>query len=911
LETAAAATPGLLGRLRVITSVESDLSSLSEADTPYYKLHGSVDLANTSAGRLILTKEDYRTYAELRQPLFRRLASDIHSRSFVFLGYALGDPDFRAILEDCRRAIEAGALPLSYAIRPGHRPAEAAYWKDKYNIQLLDCPAEEFLQDLCATWEGSAYTVTPLEKRALYQLVAVDELTAFPKVAECYYRVLASRCTGTARPAAFFKGAEATWADIRDDVAPPRQAMWDILEAMLDELTDAALPASAYLVSGHAGTGKSTVLRQLAFLLARDFDMPVLVHMSGTPLNAEHLRQVAEANDGKRVVVVVHGGADVCEELAEFVVVARRQRLPVTLLIEERTNQWNTAVARCRTSFSPEVYELGPLSPDEIDAILDALAKHGALGVLEGCDRAAQVAHFAAVADKELLVALREITTGTTFDRIVIDEYNRIPSDLGREAYEYVAAVGQVDLYIRYSNLVHLLGCGWQTLARAVLPQTEGVLLSSDLVGRSRHTMGYKLRVRHPVIASIVFDAAAPTDQSRYDILASIIRTLDPGFAEDRQLLDELVRRRELVRVFSHPDYKRALYDRLAEALPGNAYVAQHRSILERELGNGIAALASARESVRLKPGNWAIKNTLGFALASAASTEMEDNKKKAMLLEARRIFEEEVASSDKSGFGYLGLAHLMRQEYEVERDPDRKESLQVEALSLLETARGELDDPSAVEREYGRLKNELGERDAAIAALRSALARDPTNTRVRDLFVGFLAEAGRVGEALGVAREGLTYAPMDWRLHRHIARLLDRQGGPAATVRENYEASIRYNRSNIDLVVELGAFLFRRSEFADAAECFRRANVLARTSPEKNRVRCWWEDGSGKKRVFAGVVSKIKGAMATARAIPENFEANFWRQYGLNASLTEGESIEFNVGFNTHGARADVFRRR
>jgi len=911
LEKACEADPGLLGGLQRITSVEADLSAFSEDDTLYYKLHGSIDLANTDAGRLILTKEDYRTYLQLRQPLFRRLSTDIQSRAFVFIGYSLRDPNFRLVLEDCRNAIESGVLPLSYAVRPGHRSGEAEFWKDKYNLRLLDCTAEDFLDELASTWAGSSYQVTPLEDRALYELVAADEVTSFPKVADCYYRVLPDRCTGASSPADFFRGAEATWADIRDEIAQPRDAMWSLLEAMFGELDDPELPASAYLVDGFAGTGKTHVLRSLAFLIARDFGNPVMVHIPGTPLDVEHLRSLIESNAGKRVVVLVHNGAELCEELIHYHKCAVRGKLPITILIEERTNQWETAMMRCHSRFAPETFGLGALSSSEIENVLDDLTRHGALGALEGSDRATQIDHFDEVAHKELLVALREITSGQKFDRIVMDEFDSIPSDLAKEAYEYVAAVGQVDLFIRYNTLAHLLGCDFQKLTEAVFKQTKGILLSSEFIGRTRHTIGYKLRVRHPVIASVVFDTAAPTDKDKYDILSFIIESLDCGYREDKSLLDELVRRRELVGTFEHPDYKRAIYDRLAEALPNNAYVAQHRSILERELGDDEAALRFAREAVRLNPHNRAIKNTLGFALAGASRLQPDSTASKAMAMEATSLFKAESSSAHSSGYGHLGLAQMRRQEFEAEKDPDRRRALMLEALALAEAAREEIDRPKLVDGEIALLKSELGDRGDAIKMLRTTLAADPSVTRIRELLVKFLVEDGEFDEALTVTQAGLRYAPTDWRLRRHAARLLDWTGASVGAVREHYDAALRSNRGSVALVVELGGFLFRRAEYSDAKSCFAQANDIAQSASEKNRVRCRWLDDSGRKRVFSGTVSKLSGGGAFARAIPENFEAFFWRGHGIHDDLAAGDAVEFNVGFNARGARAVVIKRK
>lgn len=909
LENASERHPSLMGELSVVTSIEQDLKAVPEEATIYYKLHGSVDKANTDDGRLVLTKEDYRTYTRLRQPLFRRLRDDLQSRTFVFVGYSLGDPDFREVLEDCRSALDVDVLPLSFAVRPKHRPAEADYWKDKYNIRLIDSLGEDFLEELAESWTANMYSITPLEERRKRDSFVVDDLTSFPTHAHCYYRLIPTRCSGMSDPAQFFKGAEATWADVRDGIPPERDAMWDVMEVLFEEFTDTASPASAYLVHGHAGTGKTTLLRTIAFAAARDFDVPVFVHIAGTPLQSRHLSQVADLNPGKRILLIVHHAAEVYGELAILHNEARRQRLPLTVIVEERTNQWYAAANRNHLDFSPGAFELGPLTSTEIEAILDALTTHSCLGVLTNTDRPTQIEHFTAVAHKELLVALRELTTGTRFDDIVADEYNQIPSVLGRTAYKYVAAVGQIDLFIRYNTLSRLLECDVQDLVASVFQETEGVLLSSEFVGRSRYTIGYKVRVRHPIIASIVFAEAAPTDQSKYEVLASIIAELDPGYPEDRSLLNEIVRRRDLVRTFSQADFQRAIYDRLNEALPSNSYVAQHRSILERELDNGTEAVRFARDAVRLSPHNLAHRNTLGMALEFAARSEPAAGRRRALIEEAKKLFNDGLGAARSDPFAYLGLSYIKRQEYLAESNPGKRQSLLIEAISLLEQGREVTERPDVLEREYARLKDELGERREAIEALGQALKRDPANGRVRDLYVTYLTDEGRIDDALKAARTGIKHAPTSWRLFRHAARLLFRSGASTEIIREQFEAAIRNNRRNPDLLVELGSVLFVRGEQEEAIRVFRRGYDVCSTAQEKQMVRAWWRDESGEKRLFSGEVSRIHGGGAFVQAVPENFKAFFWRQYGINADLREGDKVQFLVGFNAFGARAQIAR--
>ena len=122
------------GTVRTVFTSAAPLSSFGETDILYYKLHGSVDFANTADGRLILTKADYRFYEEYKRPLFRRLRTDLLSRNFVFVGYSLSDSNFRAVLDDCREELGTQTFPLSYAIQHDFTPLQEAFWRDKYNI---------------------------------------------------------------------------------------------------------------------------------------------------------------------------------------------------------------------------------------------------------------------------------------------------------------------------------------------------------------------------------------------------------------------------------------------------------------------------------------------------------------------------------------------------------------------------------------------------------------------------------------------------------------------------------------------------------------------------------------------------------------------------------------------------------
>src|SRR5207253_3857210 len=133
-----------------------------------------------------------------------------------------------------------------------------------------------------------------------------DPATRFPKIAESYYRVQPPDCTGQSNPTRFFRGGEASWADIRDKIAPERAQYWSLFSAMFEDFSDPSLPASAYLVTGPAGTGKTTLVRSFAYYLAKELELQVLVHVPRTPLEARHLASLIDQRRPRRLVLVVN-----------------------------------------------------------------------------------------------------------------------------------------------------------------------------------------------------------------------------------------------------------------------------------------------------------------------------------------------------------------------------------------------------------------------------------------------------------------------------------------------------------------------------------------------------------------------------------------------------------------------------
>jgi Flp pilus assembly protein TadD len=911
VETAAkAASIVPAGVFRPIFSLLTDLSVFSEPDILYYKLHGSIDFANTEEGRLILTKEDYRYYERSRKPLFKRLKSDLLNHTLIFVGYSLGDSNFRAILEDCREELGTTHFPRSFAIRKGATELERTFWQEKYNIETINMDGSDFLLLLKDTWITQNRSVIPFDARSTQHYMPIDEGTRFEKVGESFYRVRPHECSTKSDPPRFFNGGEPSWGDIAARVPPLRDHYYSLLDGLFEELINPELAGSVFAVTGAAGTGKTTLIRSLAYDLATDTDCIVLIHIPGTPFDAKRIAPLHNAAKPVRIVVIVHSVSECLKAFDIFVGDIKRLKLPVSFVLEDRKNLWNMALSATRVLFSVSEVELGGLSDPEIQRILDALAKHNALGKLTGASREQQESHFEAIAQKELLVALRELTNPLgRFDEIIRHEYETIPSAVAKQAYVYVSALGQLDLPIRFETLQHVLNVKLEEFGPLILQPTEGVLLSLEDYGRSRHNAGFRVKARHPVIASVIFAAAAADDDAKFKIINSLVGELDPGYPEDARLLEGITRRKALVGTLGSPHMRRAVYDRLEQLLPGNAYVLQHRSILERDLGNAEQAVAYARRAFAKDVRNPAFLNTLGFALEYAARTA-PPIQHDALLAEASKHFDAGLRLNRFDAYAYLGKAAVIRHNVDRASTLSKRRDLQAELLSLLEDAFEATKEDPLIAGELAKQRDALGSREDAISIVKDALAKKPADERLRNLWVRLERERGNVDEALKIAIEGEKHDPTAWRIQRSIAQLKRSLGHAPEAIVGYYEAALRHNQGDPDLLAEYGAFLFMTGKYSEATVVFEKGRQLKNPTAEKTSIRYEWRESSGKRQVFSGKVKEIRGGVGVAIAVPDNFTVMFWRTRGWLADLRENDSVQFTVGFSAQGPRAEIRSR-
>jgi tetratricopeptide (TPR) repeat protein len=279
------------------------------------------------------------------------------------------------------------------------------------------------------------------------------------------------------------------------------------------------------------------------------------------------------------------------------------------------------------------------------------------------------------------------------------------------------------------------------------------------------------------------------------------------------------------------------------------------------------------------------------------------------LLSEAAKLFEDGIERDRTDPFGYIGKLYIIKQKADRSRGYDEHDEHVLSALALLEEANEATHESPIIAGELAKVEKQLGSIDNALDIVKRVSKKNPNDIRLKQLLIKFSIENGEPEEALKVAVEAAKSDPTSWRIQRSLAQLRRTLNAPLPSVRGHYEAAIRHHQGDVGLAVELGAYLFMMGSYQEAKEVFEKVRNLSLSGQERNRIREVWKDSDGRPVVFEGRVSRLAGVVGFVLAIPENFEAFFWRTTGTSL-LRERNNVEFTVAFNTQGAIARNIRQ-
>lgn len=875
---------------------------------PLLKLHGCISMVDEVLYPLILTIDQYVTHATGREKLFNRFTEYAGEYSVVYVGYQIEDSDIRAVLQ--RLDKPEMSRPMQYVVTPNPSLRDERIWANK-RITTINGTFDQFMTELevkiprALRGIKSAAHSHPIAAKFVTHAAPSAELLTFMTNDVMYvYRGLPPE---TPNPVAFFRGASYGWGSIAASHDAKRTLTDTVLaEVILVDEVKRPRPTDFHLIRGYAGSGKTVLLKRIAYEAGTTFDKVVLYLRSDVRLLVAPIAELCNLL-GERLFIFVDGVSRRSSELEAFLHAARGSKLPITVVGTERSNEWNVD-GQGLSPLLDGTHELRSLSLTEIDALIEKLDEFKCLGDLESKSNEHRRDAFLSYADRQLLVALYEITSGAEFPDIVFDEYKNIVSDRARRIYLFVCALNRMNVPVRAGLIYRLTGVSFKDFRRDFFGPLESIVLTEEY----KPALDMAYRARHPWVAQIVFERALPDEGDRFDLYMSILKEIDVGYTPDRSAFRESIRARNLKELFSDPLLVEEIYRAADQASPGDGYLFQQHAIYEMRRIN--ANLGRANELIsyarRLLPYDRSITHTMSeleIARASAARSEVE---RKMHLEQARQHASRLTGANADSGHGHVTLVKLaMEHLRELLEKPAIDEADVTAAAKQIEQALSDglqqfRNDEYllAAEAEFSRL---LNDQERAKKALAKAVAKNPASTFIAKALSRVLESERDFVGARKTLDDALRVLPGDKWLNAALARLIERHFPEEGRDAEScWRRSFTEGDTNYTSQFWFARRLYVNGKVEEAMDKFARLK-LARLSYETKVAIAGRIREKGAVKSFDGILTRLESDHAWVtpygqqRAIylhSTQVDREVWQNY------RQGDALKFGIGFNYMG---------
>lgn len=806
--------------LTPIYSPRDPVVPFGEKKLPYFKLHGCISRLGQGQ-RLILTDKDYAVVESEQKDLYARLRQHLQFSTFLFIGYSLQDNDFTRLFHGLQSELGFDDFPRCYAVMPDCQPLLTKVW-DARKIDILNLSAESFLSRLASI----SISKTPVKSKNFSEYEAeqaqyagrVDISTA-ADLAGAFEFLTKNLGRGKVNHENFYKGTPPDWDIIRANCDAPR----DLYELVMDEFllpdeTDRPNIAQFGLITAEAGAGKSTLLLRLAYDMAVSFEFTCLFYRPGRFIHINALEEFYRQTK-KRIFIFIDNAANNIDKIYLLLNRANALKIPITILAAERKNEWNV-VEHHLSHFIPSMFELKKLSDTEINAIIAKLDEKNYLRELKKLSSEERVAVFRDKerANKQLLVAMREATEGDNFDNIIQNEYEQIPSELGKKTYLWVCSLHLLGVPVRAGLLSRLAGVSFKDFEEKLYKPCEGVLL----VAYDEDAQDYLYTSRHPVIAEITFRYAQRKGDNPAEIYLSVLNKMDLGYTVDNLAFQQLIRRDEILDQMPTIDQRRQFFTLALFKSGGQAFVYQHYGRMEMRAGNLDDAEQLLQKACSIDPTNPVYKHSIATLLCKRYQRASTEPQKERVFMQAREILEALIHALPGDDHSYTSLARLLITRAKTSNQDIVKSLDLAEAHQLIMDGLLRCRNKTFLRQVESIILKEMGDHELAAKALFQAHSDDPSNIRAALLCSKMLEQQGKTNEALQIILNTLR--------HNELHRSLNFQAGRLGLMVESLslDKAKQYFRRSFDPLyadvvanVYLGAVLFHLGEYAESDKIF------------------------------------------------------------------------------------------
>lgn len=388
----------------------------------FIKLNGDV---NRIKDGFVFSHQEYAS-GSVNPPLwYEEVAQDYLKYTFIFIGTKLNEPLFKHQVERYKGKTNS-AEQRSYILVPSLSPIEAASLKTA-NIEHLPATLSDFVAWLRTEFNEIPTSIELLKNcRPHLSLISSqesDDNSIYDGVTPVTRTTLSivDDPERDKRIKSFYKGYKPSWHDIMNGVPAQLKAFSDFYQVIRDNTG-----CQLFTIKGPAGSGKSTILKQLALQISDDTHTNVYF-LEGYNGNLKVLVDDLNKNQQEIYYIFVERLGDHAEEIGK--ILDQDSFNKVVFVGAENQSIYRFRVEEHLRNFTSHSILLNNIDDSDVEPILAKIKEFGnwtRLGKMRPKNRRIELIKKA---KRQLLIGLLEATSGEGFDEIIRKDYHSITSD--------------------------------------------------------------------------------------------------------------------------------------------------------------------------------------------------------------------------------------------------------------------------------------------------------------------------------------------------------------------------------------------------------------------------------------------------------------------------------------------------
>lgn len=893
-------------------SVTSDLTYTdSYTEVPIFHLHGTP--YEPCPSPIVITQSDYTRYQENRAMVWERLKYDSATSTILYIGYSGRDPNWQMIIEEVAREFQPAKPPISFRLDPFADLIDVEIHKETRRVETLITSLPEFhavAQIEIGDYRPALDTLNKYRNRIPQHL-----RSEYDKSPVAMLRLLISweyvndvNAASEPNTKEFLRGARANWSLIAQNHRFVRDIEDDLWDKIVDFATNPKAKSGAFVLTGPAGYGITTILMATALRIVEAAHGPVFLLKEDAEVNEGDIAYAATLFPGVPCYFLIDQASEHVNRIQSALTQQQITSHNCLFILGERRNEWLSANARVRA----DEFDVLPLSDGEINRLLDFLSAEGALGAMEELDRTFQFTIVKNKHEQQLLVAMREATEGegVGFDAIIENEYRGINARAGspyaKNLYLLVCCFYQHGMLIRDQLLETVLETPLQTLHEEVGTSLDGLV---EYVETDFERGLYAARARHRIIAEIVWKKCG-TRAMKENLLQKAMEKLNLTYRLDKTVFELFITSDEIVDTFSTLDGKMKFFETASRRDPNNVFVLQHyaRMLLrEQKLSLALTQIDDAIIRDRTKAIR-SLHHTRGLILTQMAVEERNDDFARKRLAQAEREFLQCIASKESDDYGHTGLARLYidwsrRPKVSAEEANEyleKAESVVSNALRVVSARTSVLIVSAEIQRDFG---NE----PERISKLREAVDSNKASEVGRYLLGRAYRDQGHPKKTMEVLEPIIKSDFKNVRAYIEYTRAMLDLGEPIRKCAATLVQCRLDGEQDAAFVGLLGGLFYMDGNFAEANKLWDVAKEHSFSFEERTKRQYTPRDPSNptKRMRFEGSIEVVKPGYVLIQ--PEQGPMILGRTTNLNGDpLKHKQKVRFDVTFSAKGPLAE-----